>query len=89
MSAPSRLARLGGLLVALLGACTTGTDRPPSTPRRPTGAELPDTPAGGQLDWVLTEGATADNAQLAEGFSADFLAAVPAGELRAVLADLV
>ncbi|MGQ0617803.1 MAG: serine hydrolase [Acidimicrobiia bacterium] len=66
-----------------------------TTPKRPPGAaaaasasdaELPTTPAGDQLRWALTEGAGADDAELGEHFSADFLAQVPTGELRTVLA---
>ena len=91
-----RLARIGllcGLTVALLGACETSADKPPP-PQASDEAEdqpgigLPATPAGSQLTWVLTDGATADDQELARRFSSDFLAAVPVGEVRTVLSQV-
>jgi beta-lactamase class A len=76
---------------ACLGACSGGRDEPPTGGLHTEGATalgLPANPAGAQLAWVLTEGAAAGSAQLAERFSADFIAAVPAEQVRTVLAEL-
>lgn len=52
------------------------------------GDELPDTPAGRQLRWVLEQSADAGADDLAARFSTEFLDAVPAPQLLAIFAEI-
>lgn len=49
--------------------------------------ELPDTPAGQQLRWVLEEALDAPDDAYPEHFSSEFLSQVPAADLRAAIAE--
>jgi beta-lactamase class A len=74
------------VVVFLLGGCaneSTSNDSQSTT----TSVALPSTPAGDQLTWVLQHGGTATDDELRQHFSADFLQAVPADQLRAGLKD--
>jgi Beta-lactamase enzyme family/ORF 12 gene product N-terminal len=48
---------------------------------------LPDTPPGRQLRWVLDNAANAGDVDFPEHFSADFLAQLPAAQLRTAIAE--
>ena len=58
----------------------------PSSTSSVGAVEMPDTPAGDQLRWVLDEAATADDAAYADHFSEAALRQIPAASLREQIA---
>jgi beta-lactamase class A len=66
-------------------ASTVNTDADTSVPE--DGVELPDTPAGRQLRWVLDEALDAPDSAYPDHFSPEFLAQIPVADLRAAIAD--
>ena len=84
------------LVLVLVGSgCTDGSDADgvngatPTSTVPPGAIEVPDTPAGQALDWVLaTIGSTPDDGELAERFSSVLLDEVPGAQLQQLFGAL-
>lgn len=90
---PVRVRSIAALLCLALAGCGSDGDAGDAVGATTTTtaallAGLPATPAGEQLAWVLTAGATASDAELEARFDRGFRAAVGLDQIRSALASL-